>query len=119
MNDQQTGPQHISESATLLSAIGWIGVIALFLIIVFIAYLPNRPPAIGENNEEQRVATLNEVQSKQQNAISSYGWVNQTKNIVRIPVEEALALTVKDYANAEPEASEVKAYAPTVIGPAN
>ena len=119
MSNQQTTIKRLSESSTLLSAIGWIGVIALFLLIVLIAYYPNRPPAIGDDMKESRLATLNEVQSKQQSAINSYGWVDQSKNIVHIPVNEAAALLVKELENSEPEASKVKAYAPQVLGPVN
>ena len=119
MNNQQSDSSRLSDSSTLFSALGWIGVIALFLIIVLIAYYPNRPPAIGENQSAARLETLNEVETKQQSAIDSYSWVNQSKNIVQIPVSEAALLLVKELEDSQPEASKVKAYAPQVIGPGN
>jgi hypothetical protein len=119
MNNQQSDSSRLPESSTLLSAIGCIGVIALFLIIVLIAYYPNRPPAIGENTSRARLETLNEVESKQQSTITSYGWVNQSKNVVRIPMKEAAVLLVDELENSQPEPSKVKAYAPQVIGPDN
>ena len=103
----------------MFSALGWIGVIALFLIIVLIAYYPNRPPAIGENQSAARLEKLNEVETKQQSAITNYGWVDHSKNIVQIPVNEAVALLVKELEDSKPEASKVSAYTPQVIGPGN
>ena len=119
MNNQQSDSSRLSDSSTLLSAFGWIGVIALFLIIVLIAYYPNRPPPIGENQSAARLETLTEVETKQQSAITNYGWVDQSKNIVQIPVSEAAGLLVKELEDSQPEASKVKAYAPQVIGPGN
>jgi len=119
MNNQQSDSSHLSESSTLFSALGWIGVIALFLIIVLIAYYPNRPPAIGESQSAARLETLNKVETKQQNAITNYSWVDQSKNIVQIPVSQAAVLLVKELKDSQPEASKVNAYAPQVIGPSN
>lgn len=117
MNNQQSENSPLSESSILLSVIGWIGVIAIFLFIVIIAYYPNRPAAIGENNREERLAKLMDIESKQQTTLNSYGWVDKSKDIVRIPMKEAAILLVNELKHTQPEESNVKAYTPQVIGP--
>ena len=119
MNNQQLESSSLSNSSSWLSIIGWVGVISLFLIIVLIAYYPNRPPAIGEENIKLRLEKLNKVESKQQKIITSYGWVNQTQNIVHIPVKNAAILLVDELEESQPQESKVKAYKPQVIDPNN
>lgn len=78
---------------------------AIFAIILFIAYLPEKPAAIQADNStltpEQRMARLNEMHAKEQAAATSYGWVDQEKSIVRIPITEAMRLTARDLAAAQ------------------
>ena len=93
-----------SDRTILVSALGWIGVIFVFFLIVAVAYLPNRAPSTEEKNAEIRYRILNEVKGDQAALVNSYQWVNQNEGTVRIPVEEAIKLTVEEL-RAEQQAS--------------
>lgn len=47
---------------------------------------------------EGRAKALADLQQKAQAQATSYGWVDQSKGIVRIPVDEAVKLTAKELA---------------------
>lgn len=85
-----------SDSTVLVSALGWIGVCLVFLLIVAVAYLPNRAKSQEEKNAAIRYQIRNEVRGEQARLVSSYEWVNQNDGVVRIPVEQAMRLTVEE-----------------------
>ena len=85
-----------SDNTVLVSALGWIGVFLLFLLIVAVAYLPNRATSQTERNVEERLAIRNSVRSEQAKLTGGYQWVNQAEGVVRIPVERAMELAVEE-----------------------
>jgi len=80
-----------------LSVIGGIGFILLFLLILWLAYLPYRPEPISEALSESRLNNLKEIENATSETISGYGVVNPVKGVYRIPVEQAMKITVNEY----------------------
>lgn len=85
-----------SDKKVLISALGWIGVIFVFFLVVAVAYLPNRAKSTEAKNAEIRYAIRNEVRAEQARLVNSYEWVDQPKGVVRIPVERAMKLAVEE-----------------------
>lgn len=84
-----------SENRALLTAIGWIGVILIFVLILWLAYLPTRPNSVDQALIDQRIKTLADVQAKQTKLVNSYEVIDAENNVVRIPIERAMELTVQ------------------------
>jgi len=82
-----------------LSVIGGVGFILLFLLILWLAYLPYRPDPIAEEQGRVRLETLREVENAGAETVTSYGVVNPKEGVYRIPVEEAMRLMVEKYRN--------------------
>lgn len=95
MNNPQLEPEP-SDSKVLLSALGWIGVIFLFILIVAIAYLPRQAPSTESIAAAERMQIRNEITAEQIRLVGSYEWINQPEGIVRIPVSRAMELTVDE-----------------------
>ncbi|CAM2995719.1 hypothetical protein [Rariglobus hedericola] len=95
MSDSTKTP---SSSGSLLTVAAAIGGFAIFALIVFIAYLPKKPDPLpdGVRTPEQRKAALADLRAKEKAAATSYGWVDQNAGIVRIPIDEAVAITIKE-----------------------
>ena len=87
-----------SSSGSFLTVLAAIGGFAIFALIVFIAYLPKKPDPLpdGARTPEQRKSALAELRAKEKAAVTTYGWVDQKAGIVRIPVEEAVKITIKE-----------------------
>jgi hypothetical protein len=85
-----------SDRKVLFSALGWIGVIFCFFLVVAVAYLPNRAVSQYERDAEERYTLRNEIRGEQARLVDSYEWVDQAAGVVRIPVERAMRLTVED-----------------------
>ncbi|MFP4166073.1 MAG: hypothetical protein ACLFUF_02775 [Opitutales bacterium] len=96
-----------SKTNFYLSLLGGLGAILIFALILFIAYLPNRPPPVDEEVGQERRRKAEERTAAGIKKISEYDVVDEEEKIVRIPIEEAMELTVREYRNnaAEGEAS--------------
>lgn len=97
-----------SDRKVLYSAIGWIGVMFIFALIVTIAYVDRRRDLPQSFFDEERLAIRQRVESSQTERIRSYAWENQAEGVVRIPVSRAMDLVVRDLQpvrTIEPEAS--------------
>lgn len=86
-----------SFTATLLAVIGGF---AIFVVILLVAYLPNKaaPAGDGVKTPEQRKAALAELHGKEHTTATTYAWVDKDKGVVRIPVERAIELTIQEHA---------------------
>jgi hypothetical protein len=52
----------------------------------------------GVATPAERKALLTEHRAKEQAAATTYGWADQAKGVVRLPVDRAIELTVRDHA---------------------
>jgi hypothetical protein len=79
-------------------------VIACFASFAWLAKKIYRPEARtvqaveGVRTPADRKALLNEHRTKEHTAATSYAWVDQPKGVVRLPIERAIELTVRDHA---------------------
>jgi hypothetical protein len=94
----------MSDSSKTSSTGSWvtvaaaIGGFAIFALILFIAYLPKKPDPLpdGVRTPAQRAAALAELHAKEKAAANAYAWVDQASGVVRIPIDEAVKLTIKE-----------------------
>jgi len=78
----------------VITALVAIVLMFLFVFILATVYLPSRVTDVNESIIKERLSKLATVNAKQAEQVSSYAWVDKEKGIVRIPVEEAMKLTV-------------------------
>ena len=90
--------QASSSFSTLTTVAAAIGGFAIFALIVFIAYLPKTPAPLpdGVRTPEQRKTALVELRAKEKAAATTYSWVDQPTGVVRIPIAEAITLTIQE-----------------------
>jgi hypothetical protein len=93
-----------SNTNKLATFLGSLGAILIFVLILAIAYLPNRPPPVDEAIAEQRRNQADEAIAAGRNKITGYEVINAEKRIARIPIQEAKEITLKAYQ--DPAASE-------------
>lgn len=84
-----------SSNSFLATFLGSLGAILIFALIIFLAYLPNRPEPINQAVAEARQAKADEARAAGAAKISNYA-VNADGS-VQIPVDAAMDLVVEDY----------------------
>lgn len=84
----------------------WIGVVLLFAFFGLLAMVLLRAAPRGDTYEAKRAkARYEKLEAAQKEAImalTTYGWVDKTKGVARIPITQAMELTVAELAAKKP-----------------
>ena len=101
----------ISKSNFLLTILGSLGAILIFALILFLAYLPNRPDPVDAVVVADRQAKADESRAAGIKKLSSLELIDLNSGIVRIPIEDAMRHTVEMYKakEATPSLSKINA----------
>ena len=91
----------VSKSNTLLTFLGCLGALLVFVLIIFIAYLPNRPEAVDAQVSATRQAKADESRAAGIQKLTNYELINAEAGIARIPIKEAMSLTIASYNSGE------------------
>ena len=84
----------------------WIGVVLLFaffglLVLVVIGASP-RGDRYEEKRAKARFEKLQTARDQNATALTTYAWVDKSKGVVRIPINDAMKLTVAELAQKSP-----------------
>ena len=75
------------------------GVLGTFLImagLVWIMYHFTQPPPLDESRYAERRKNLAEINAAAKEQLDNYGWIDQAKGIVRLPVTRGMELTIQE-----------------------
>jgi hypothetical protein len=89
-----------AKRAPLVSVVAIMGCFALFLFLIYLAYLPRQTgPYTGDGvrTPEERLAALAELRAAEQKKVNSYAWIDQSAGLVQLPIDRAMELTVQHY----------------------
>jgi hypothetical protein len=77
-----------------------IAIIGAILIVVFInrqLKQYTRPPAIDEGRAEERAKALAEIRNAEADALNNTGWIDPTKGVVRLRIDDAMNLMLQTW----------------------
>jgi len=84
----------------------WFGIVLLFALFGVIVLAIIGPAQRGSDYEEarakKRVENLKTLREETDKALTTYGWIDKTKGLARIPIERAMELTVAELAKQKP-----------------
>jgi hypothetical protein len=87
----------------------WIGVVLLFAFFGVFAMVMLRASPRGDSYEEKRAKVraekLEAAQKETLTALTTYGWVDKSKGVARIPITQAMQLTMAELAAKKPAAA--------------
>ncbi|MCX6927227.1 MAG: hypothetical protein NT154_29095 [Verrucomicrobia bacterium] len=79
-----------------------IGILGTFLIVAALVWAMQhytQPSPLGEDRVAVRKKALASLRAAEAGELESYGWVDQPKGVVRLPITEAIRLTLHDWQN--------------------
>jgi hypothetical protein len=87
----------------------WLGVLLLLVIFGVIVLAVIGPAPRGDNYEQMRAknreAKLKALREENTKMLTTYGWMDKKKGVVRIPIDRAIQLTIAELASKKPEAA--------------
>jgi hypothetical protein len=95
MSDRRANPSFLNQ---FVSVVAIFGSFAVFGLLLYMTYMPNRPDRIpvGSVPPEERAARLSELRAEEADLANRYTWIDQEKGIVRLPIERGMELTWKE-----------------------
>ena len=91
----------ISKSNTFLTFLGCLGASLVFVLIIFVAYLPNRPERVDAQVYATRQAKADESRAAGVQKLTNYELIDAEVGTARIPIDEAISLTIASYNSGE------------------
>jgi hypothetical protein len=87
----------------------WVGIVLLFAFFSLVALVVVGASARGTKYEKKRAKARNDklqaLRDQTTSALTTYGWVDKTKGVVRIPINDAMKLTVAELSQKKPAAA--------------
>jgi hypothetical protein len=80
-------------------------------------YRYTHPAPITQNRIAERKKALAEIRSAEAESLNHYGWVDQAKGIVRLPIDRAMELMLQEYQNPAAARSNLVARADKASAP--
>ena len=114
----------INEASSLARTrivVFWIGILGTFLIMAALVGLMRaytRPTPVNATRAEERRKALLDVNTQARDQLENYGWIDQGKGIVRLPIAQAIELTIRDWKNPSVARSNLIARVPKPPPPA-
>ena len=100
----------------------WLGVVLLFGFFGLLALVVLKAAPRGTNFEkkraEARAKKLEDAQKENLTALTTYGWVDKTKGVARIPVDQAMQIMLVELPDKKPKAAGPIAAASPSAAPA-
>ena len=79
-----------------------IGILGAFLIVATLVWAMQRytqAPPLGQDRIAVRKKALADLRAAEATELGTYGWVDQTKGVVRLPIVDAMQLALREWQN--------------------
>ena len=81
----------------LCLAVAIAGTFLIVAALVYVTHQYTRPPALDQARIQERKKNLAEIQAASADALNNYGWQDQAKKLIRLPITNAMQLTIREY----------------------
>jgi hypothetical protein len=76
-----------------------LGAGLIFAALVWEMKKYTQPPPVDEGRAAVRAKALSELRAAEADALTTVGWVDQAKGVVRLPIGEAMKLAEREWQN--------------------
>ena len=91
--------QPARERTGLAYAIGILGSLLIVAALVWAMQRYTQPPPLGQDRVAVRKKALADLRAAEATELENYGWLDQPKGVVRLPIAEAMQLSLRDWQN--------------------
>ena len=91
--------QSARERTGLAYLAGILGALLIVAALVWAMQHYTQPPPLDAERIAVRKKALADMRAADATGLGSYGWVDQTKGVVRLPIAEAMKLALREWQN--------------------
>jgi len=88
-----------TERTGLAYLVGILGSCLIVAALVWAMQRYTQPPPLGEDRVAVRKKALTDLRAAEATELENYGWIDQAKGVVRLPIAEAMKLALRDWQN--------------------
>ncbi len=102
------------------AAVYVLGIAGTFLIMAFLVSLMRSyttPPSLSEARSQERLKNLTDFHAANEPLLTEYAWQDQSKGVVRVPVDRAMELVLEEWQNPAAGRSNLLARAAKAFAP--
>jgi len=100
------------------AALAFLIAAVLFAMLAVIVKCSVKVPAITADRDAAIAQALFQIRTNEAAALDNPGWIDQSRGIVRLPVETAMQITARDWRNPEAARSNLIQRAANAAAPA-
>lgn len=82
-----------------INAVAAGGMLLILSALIWIMYHVAAPPPVDEAHWDQRKRNLADLNARNAELLDNYAWIDQNKGIVRLPIDRAIELTIREWQN--------------------
>ncbi|MCX6912658.1 MAG: hypothetical protein NT167_06370 [Verrucomicrobia bacterium] len=91
--------QPARERTGLAYVIGILGSLLIVAALVWAMQRYTQQPLLGQDRVVVRKKALADLRATEVGELASYGWLDQPKGVVRLPIADAMQLALRDWQN--------------------
>jgi len=91
--------QPMRERATLAWLIGILGTFLIVAALVWVMHQYTQPPPLNANRAAERAKNLAELRAAEAETLNNTAWLDQSKGLVRLRIEDAMRLVEREWRN--------------------
>jgi len=97
MNSDQNNVNQVNRASS--AATGFIIASLIFIVLAVIVKFSVAVPAMDADRDAVRAKALAEVRAAEDKSLATAGWVDQSRGIVRLPIDDAMKITAQAWQN--------------------
>jgi uncharacterized protein YdaU (DUF1376 family) len=87
------------QRTTLAYAFGFLGSLLIVAWLVWVMHRYTQPAPLAEDRKAMRAKNLSELRGAEHEALTTTAWIDQPKGIVRLRIQDAMALVEREWRN--------------------
>jgi hypothetical protein len=100
------------------AAIGFIAASFIFIVLAAIASFTRNVPAIDADRGTAISSALYQIRTNEVTSLSSAGWIDHDRGVVRLPIETAMQIAAQEWQNPAEARADLIARAQKAAAPA-
>lgn len=94
----------VKERSILPSLLAIVGALLIVLVLIWAMRQFMQPPPLNQNRAAERAKALAELRAQEHQDLSTAGWIDQNKGLVRLPIDEAMKIVEREWGHNAPAA---------------